>query len=134
MSIENPLKNPEQGRFSRMPSEGKNKQEKQKMDEKMEQANKRMAIENRKKEEQEETANVKFLREHEEIGEIISQYEEKLGNAFLEQRQEIIKNLREFADKKTGVNLDDPKEKQALEETLKEKLVDEVKQKFNPAM
>jgi len=133
MDMENPLNNPEQGRFKRMPGEGKNDQEKKELDEKFNQANERLKMEQEKKEERKQTENIEFLKQHPEIAEIIEEYEEKLGNHFTSQKEDIIMNLKEFMDGKTGVDMSDPKEKQAMEDTLKNKLVDEIHQRFNPA-
>ncbi len=136
MSIENSPKNPNEGHFNMTPEdeERKNDDGENRIDDKeIEKANEKLEMKQQKQIEEEKESNNEFLESHPGLSELAESYEEKIGNAFTEQKQEIIKNLREFAEGKTGVNMENPKEKQMLEDTLKEKLKDEVKQRFNPA-
>lgn len=146
MNFEKPPQNPNEGKFSTLPSEKeesdveKIKKEKQggadkgeELDQKMEEANARKKMEEQKQEEERETANVKFLREHPDISELVGEYEDKLGYGFTEQKPEIIEALRNFYETKTGVDTSNDQEKRALEDTLGKKLVDEINKRFDAA-
>ncbi len=136
MSIENSPENPNEEHFNMTPEdkERKNDNVESKIDDKeIEKANEKLEMKQQKQIEEEKESNNEFLESHQGLSELAESYEEKIGNAFTEQKEEIIKNLREFADKKTEVNMENPQEKQMSEDTLKEKLEDEVKQRFNPA-
>ncbi len=136
MSIENSPENSNEEHFNMTPEdkERKNDNVESKIDdEEIEKANEKLEMKQQKQIEEEKESNNEFLESHQGLSELAESYEEKIGNAFTEQKEEIIKNLREFAEGRTGVNMEDPKEKQMSEDTLKEKLEDEVKQRFNPA-
>lgn len=133
-SDENPGNNMNERRFTQMPGEAESEEEKQALDERLSEANEKLQENQREKQKEIQRLNEKFLEDHSGIASIVDEYEEKLGNAFAEQKDEILTNLRNFVEGKTGVDMENPQEKQALEETLKNKLSQEIEQRFKEAL
>lgn len=140
MSIEK--MNPYEGVFKPRPEDARNNspEEKARLKEKIEAANTRLKEKSGKAESSPETEateqekNFEFLSKFPGLWDVVEEWEEKLGNVFMEQREEIVTALRKFEEKKTKINLEDEKEMKLIEETLKEKLGQELENRFKQAM
>ncbi len=89
--------------------------------------------EQEKEENDREDPNEELLKTFSQLSQALEKNQERYGNAFLEQKEDILKNLREFVDQKHGVDLNNPNEKKALDESLVKKLQEEIQKRFKLA-